>query len=154
MNTRALVFVLLLGAAACGGNEQTTAGAKAYVAPTPHAYEITDLVVGSGRSPRKGDVITVNYTGWLYDPTKPDSKGAQFDSSLDAGRTPFTFTLRAEEVIPGWDMGFDTMKLGGKRRLIIPPHLAYGHEGTPGGPIPPEATLVFEMQLVDIKTTR
>jgi len=116
--------------------------------PLPE-YKIIDLAPGAGASPHAGDRITVNYTGWLYDASKPDNKGKQFDTSI--GREPFTFTLRAGQVISGWDMGFDDMKLGGKRRLIIPPHLGYGAEGTPGGPIPPNAALVFEMQLLDIK---
>jgi len=115
--------------------------------PQPPAYSQTDLVVGSGPSPQAGDAITVNYTGWLWDPSKPDSKGQQFDSSV--GGQPFTFTLRAGQVIQGWDLGFEGMKLGGKRRLILPPHLGYGAQGA--GTIPPNSTLVFEIQLLDIK---
>jgi FKBP-type peptidyl-prolyl cis-trans isomerase FkpA len=115
--------------------------------PAP-AYSQTDLVVGSGPSPQPGDTITVHYTGWLYDPSKPDNKGQQFDSSV--GGQPFTFTLRAGQVIQGWDLGFEGMKLGGKRRLILPPHLGYGERGA-GSSIPPNATLVFEIQLLDIK---
>jgi FKBP-type peptidyl-prolyl cis-trans isomerase FkpA len=131
--------------AGCGGN-----GSSSSIPPgPPPEYKIIDLEPGAGRAPQPGDRITVNYTGWLYDPSKPDNKGKQFDTSI--GREPFTFTLRAGQVISGWDMGFDTLKLGGKRRLIIPPHLGYGAEGTPGGPIPPNSALVFEMQLLDIK---
>jgi len=115
--------------------------------PLPPAYSQIDLVVGSGPSPQAGDTITVHYTGWLYDPTKPDNKGQQFDSSV--GGQPLSFTLRAGQVIQGWDLGFEGMKLGGKRRLILPPHLAYGPEGN--GTIPPNSTLVFEIQLLDIK---
>jgi FKBP-type peptidyl-prolyl cis-trans isomerase FkpA len=116
--------------------------------PLPPAYSQTDLVVGSGASPQPGDTITVHYTGWLYDPSKPDNKGQQFDSSV--GGQPFTFTLRAGQVIQGWDIGFEGMKLGGQRRLILPPHLGYGERGA-GSSIPPNSTLVFEIQLLDIK---
>jgi FKBP-type peptidyl-prolyl cis-trans isomerase FkpA len=133
------VLVTLFFTAACNG----------HAPPRLPEYSETDLVVGAGASPKAGDRITVNYTGWLYDASKPDNKGKQFDTSI--GREPFTFTLRAGEVIPGWDMGFNNMKLGGKRRLILPPHLGYGAQGTPDGSIPPNAALVFEMQLVDIK---
>jgi FKBP-type peptidyl-prolyl cis-trans isomerase FkpA len=147
MTTRyALSAVLsaVLSVAGCGGSGP----ASAPPGPLPE-YKVTDLTPGAGASPHAGDHITVNYTGWLYDPSKPDNKGKQFDTSI--GREPFTFTLRAGEVIPGWDMGFDNMKLGGSRRLIIPPHLGYGAQGTPDGGIPPNSALVFEMQLLDIR---
>ena len=148
MNLKAchIVFAflgLVLFTAGCGGN-----GSSSTMPPeAPPEYKIIDLAPGAGASPHAGDRITVNYTGWLYDPGKPDNKGTQFDTSI--GLEPFTFTLRAGQVISGWDMGFDDLKLGGKRRLIIPPHLGYGAEGM--GPIPPNAALVFEMQLIDIK---
>ncbi len=96
-----------------------------------------------------GARLTVNYTGWLYDPTKPDNKGQQFDSSV--GREPFSFKLGAGEVISGWDVGFSKMRVRGKRRLVIPAPLGYGADGTPGGPIPPNAPLVFEMELLDAR---
>jgi FKBP-type peptidyl-prolyl cis-trans isomerase FkpA len=130
--------------AGCGGNNSSSVSAG-----PPPEYKVIDLTPGAGASPHAGNHITVNYTGWLYDPGKPDNKGKQFDTSI--GHEPFTFTLRAGEVIPGWDMGFDNMKLGGKRRLIIPPHLGYGAQGTPDGGIPPNSALVFDMQLLDIK---
>jgi FKBP-type peptidyl-prolyl cis-trans isomerase FkpA len=90
--------------------------------------------------------VTVNYTGWLYDATKTDNKGPQFDSSV--GRTPFQFTLGTGQVIRGWDQGIPGMKVGGRRRLVIPPSLAYG--STRSGPIPPNATLVFDVEMVSI----
>jgi FKBP-type peptidyl-prolyl cis-trans isomerase FkpA len=93
--------------------------------------------------------LTVNYTGWLYDPTRPDLKGRMFDSSQ--GRGPFDFVLGAGQVIPGWDQGFDGMKIGGRRRLTIPPDMAYGVDGAGGGIIPPNATLIFEMELLDVQ---
>jgi FKBP-type peptidyl-prolyl cis-trans isomerase len=93
-----------------------------------------------------GRRITVNYTGWLYDPTRPDNKGQQFDTS--AGRQPFSFVPGAGQVIRGWDQGVVGMKVGGLRRLTIPPDLAYGSTGA-GGVIPPNATLVFDIELLD-----
>ena len=91
----------------------------------------------------------MHYTGWLYDPTQPGTKGRMFDSSKDRGA--FKFVLGAGQVIPGWDQGFDGMKIGGRRRLIIPPALGYGVDGAGGGIIPPNATLLFEMELLDVE---
>ena len=139
--------VALLLTVGCGGS---SSGPPSNMAPPPPtAFSQTDLTPGSGTQAGKGARITVNYTGWVYDASKSDNKGTQFDSSI--GREPFSFTLGAGEVIPGWDQGFDGMRVGGKRRLIIPPALGYGAQGTPGGPIPPNAGLVFEMELLDVK---
>jgi FKBP-type peptidyl-prolyl cis-trans isomerase len=125
--------------------------AKPAPAPAPErpAYTRTDLRVGTGREAQKGKGLTVNYTGWLYDPGRPDLKGRMFDSSQ--GREPFSFVLGAGQVIPGWDQGFDGMKIGGRRRLVIPPNLAYGRDGAGGGIIPPDATLIFEMELLEVQ---
>lgn len=105
-----------------------------------------DLVVGTGAEAVVGSVMTVNYTGWLYDPSKSDFKGAQFDSSI--GAAPFTFTLGTGSVIQGWDQGLVGMKEGGVRRLVIPPSLGYG--GTRVSAIPAEASLLFDVQLISI----
>jgi len=113
------------------------------------AFTRTDLQVGAGREAQKGKGLSVNYTGWLHDPSRPDLKGRMFDTSKDRG--PFNFVLGAGQVIPGWDQGFDGMKIGGRRRLIIPPNLAYGVDGAGNGIIPPNATLVFEMELLDVQ---
>jgi FKBP-type peptidyl-prolyl cis-trans isomerase FkpA len=118
-------------------------------APERPAFTRTDLQVGTGRETQKGKGLSVNYTGWLYDPSRPDLKGRMFDTSKDRG--PFNFVLGAGQVIPGWDQGFDGMKIGGRRRLIIPPNLAYGVDGAGNGIIPPNATLVFEMELLDVQ---
>jgi FKBP-type peptidyl-prolyl cis-trans isomerase len=111
--------------------------------PTP-AFSQTDLIVGTGATAASGASLTVDYTGWLYDPTKPDSKGLQFDTSI--GQTPLTFTLGAGQVIQGWEVGVAGMLVGGKRRLIIPPNLAYGD--TRKGIVPANATLVFDITLL------
>ena len=117
--------------------------------PARPAYTRTDLQQGTGREAQKGKRLSVHYTGWLYDPAQPDMKGRMFDSSRDRG--PFDFLLGAGQVIPGWDQGFDGMKIGGRRRLIIPSALAYGVDGAGGGIIPPNATLIFEMELLEVQ---
>ena len=142
MRNVAIVAVALLAMSGCGGNTATPP-------PPSAAFSQTELATGSGPQAGKGARVTVNYTGWLYDASKPESKGTKFDSSDDHG--PITFTLGVGEVIPGWDQGFTGMRVGGKRRLIIPPNLGYGAEGTPGGPIPPNAGLVFDMELLEVK---
>jgi FKBP-type peptidyl-prolyl cis-trans isomerase len=103
--------------------------------------QIEDLVVGTGREAKKGVVVEVHYTGWLTD-------GKKFDSSV--GRAPFSFDLGAGQVIQGWDRGVVGMKVGGKRKLTIPPELGYGSRGFPGA-IPPQSTLVFEVELLDVR---
>ena len=108
-----------------------------------------DVKVGDGAEARKGRVVRVHYTGWLYDAGQPDKRGAKFDSSKD-GNQPFDFTLGAQEVIPGWDEGVAGMKVGGTRVLTIPPEMGYGARGA-GGVIPPNATLVFEVELLEVK---
>lgn len=104
--------------------------------------KIEDLKLGTGDEAVSGKLITVNYTGTLTDGTK-------FDSSLNPGRTPFEFTLGSGQVIEGWDKGFAGMKVGGKRKLTIPPSMGYGPQGT--GPIPGNATLIFEVELLNVK---
>ncbi len=105
--------------------------------------EIEILKQGEGQEAKDGDTVVVHYTGWLEDGTK-------FDSSLDRN-SPFTFKLGIGQVIKGWDIGVLGMKIGEKRKLIISPELGYGEKGTPGGPIPPNATLIFEVELLDIR---
>ena len=108
---------------------------------TTEGLKIESLVAGSGRSPAKGETVNVHYTGWLADGTK-------FDSSVDRGE-PFAFALGAGQVIAGWDQGVAGMKVGDKVKLTIPPEMAYGAAGYPGA-IPPNATLIFEVELLSI----
>jgi FKBP-type peptidyl-prolyl cis-trans isomerase FkpA len=109
--------------------------------------QMIDVVVGSGDEARRGPV-TVHYTGWLHDPAQPGGHGKKFDSSHDR-REPFEFSLGGGQVIRGWDEGVVGMKVGGKRTLVIPPEMGYGARGA-GGVIPPNATLVFDVELVRI----
>ena len=107
-----------------------------------------DTVVGTGAEAQAGHTVSVHYTGWLYDAGAPDFKGRKFDSSVDRGQ-PFNFPLGGGRVIQGWDQGVAGMKVGGKRTLIIPPDLGYGARGA-GGVIPPNATLVFDVELIAV----
>ena len=109
---------------------------------------IQDTKVGEGRVAEKGLTISVHYTGWLLDATKNDKKGQKFDSSLDR-REPFNFVLGVGQVIKGWDDGFDGMKIGGSRTILIPSEMGYGSRGA-GGAIPPNADLIFEVELLEI----
>ncbi len=122
--------------------ETTAVDPAAGMITTPSGLQYKDLVQGSGDSPKPAKMVTVHYTGWLAD-------GSKFDSSVDRNE-PFTFRIGAGNVIRGWDEGVMSMKIGGKRKLIIPPALGYGSAGA-GGVIPPNATLVFEVILLDIR---
>ena len=113
------------------------------------ALQKNDTVVGTGREAEPGFNVTVHYTGWLYDEKAADHKGKKFDSSLDR-KEPFKFDLGAGQVIQGWDEGFAGMKIGGKRTLVIPSEMGYGARGA-GGAIPPNATLIFDVELLDVK---
>ncbi|MGA2636782.1 FKBP-type peptidyl-prolyl cis-trans isomerase [Methylocella sp.] len=113
---------------------------------TPSGLRVNDAALGKGAAAKPGQTVTVHYTGWLYEGGK---KGAKFDSSLDRGQ-PFSFTLGNGDVIKGWDEGVAGMKVGGKRTLIIPPELGYGARGA-GGVIPPNATLIFDVELLGVK---
>jgi FKBP-type peptidyl-prolyl cis-trans isomerase len=113
---------------------------------TPSGLQIEDTVVGTGASPQSGQICVMHYTGWLYE---NGAKGKKFDSSLDRGQ-PFEFPIGKGHVIKGWDEGVASMKVGGKRTLIIPPELGYGARGA-GGVIPANATLLFEVELLGVK---
>lgn len=111
--------------------------------------QITDAVAGSGAEARAGALVSVHYTGWLYDANAPENRGNKFDSSKDRNE-PFQFQLGAGDVIPGWDQGVAGMKVGGTRVLTIPPALAYGPNAV-GGVIPANSTLVFEVELLEVQ---
>ena len=137
--SRLVLGVAIAAALAACGSSPTS--------PSSAPFSKTDLITGTGTDAVAGKVVTVNYTGWLYDASKTDGKGVQFDSS--AGGTPFSFALGYGDVIQGWDQGLPGMKVGGLRRLVVPPSLAYGT--VRNGPIPPNATLVFDVELVEVK---
>jgi len=113
---------------------------------TASGLQYTDTVAGTGASPTTGQTCVMHYTGWLYE---NGVKGKKFDSSLDRGK-PFEFAIGTGQVIKGWDEGVATMKVGGKRSLILPPAIGYGARGA-GGVIPPNATLLFEVELLGVK---
>ena len=129
-------FAAIVPAAAQAGKTVTT----------PSGLKITDTKVGTGASPQPGQTCVMHYTGWLYE---SGAKGKKFDSSVDRGQ-PFEFPIGKGRVIAGWDEGVATMKVGGKRTLIIPPELGYGARGA-GGVIPPNATLIFDVELLGVK---
>lgn len=144
-NAFAVALVLALSLTGCQKDEASTDGAQAEKGSTDVAtsnLKIEDLQEGTGDSPKPGDVVSVHYTGWL-------ENGTKFDSSVDRGE-PFEFVIGQGQVIQGWDQGVMTMKEGGKRRLTIPAELGYGARGA-GGVIPPNATLIFEVELLDVK---
>jgi FKBP-type peptidyl-prolyl cis-trans isomerase FkpA len=116
-------------------------------APSSAAYSQTDVKVGTGVAATPTSTVTVNYTGWFYDASKVDSKGLQFDTSY--GRAPFIVQLGVGGIIEGWEQGVPGMRVGGQRRLVLPPSLAYGPKRV--GLIPPNATLVFDIDLLDVK---
>jgi FKBP-type peptidyl-prolyl cis-trans isomerase len=147
MTVRLLSLVLCAAAAvACSKDNPNSPTATTGSAP----YSATDIRVGTGAEAQTGRRVTVNYSGWLYSNTAAENKGTLFDSSLQPGRTPFSFTIGAREVIAGWDQGVPGMRVGGLRRLVLPPELAYGAAGRAPS-IPPNATLLFEVELLAVQ---
>jgi FKBP-type peptidyl-prolyl cis-trans isomerase FkpA len=137
----AILVLVALSTAACGGTNSNAAPST--MTPPSAPFSQTDLREGTGATATQGRTVTVSHTGWLYDPTKSESKGTQVDTS-----TSFSFQLGAGRVIQGWDQGVVGMKVGGQRRLIIPPNLGYGSQTV--GPIPPNSTLVFDIVLIAV----
>jgi len=113
--------------------------------------KITDSKVGTGKEAQTGKAALVHYTGWLYDEKAPDNKGKQFDTSANRGGLPFGFIIGVGRVIKGWDQGVVGMKVGGKRTLVVPPALGYGDKDIGNGLIPPNSTLIFDIELVEVK---
>jgi FKBP-type peptidyl-prolyl cis-trans isomerase FkpA len=142
------LMIAMLAITGCKADSKTSTKETAM---TQNITELVknDTVVGEGREAEAGFNVTVHYTGWLYDPSKAEGKGTKFDSSLDR-HEPFVFFLGGGQVIQGWDEGFAGMKVGGKRTLIIPPNMGYGVHGA-GSVIPPNATLIFDVELLGIK---
>ncbi|MDH3977064.1 MAG: FKBP-type peptidyl-prolyl cis-trans isomerase [Gammaproteobacteria bacterium] len=146
---KATFFIIAFAAALTAGCGQSGQGPK--TSPDVSAVQtlqITDIKLGEGAVAEKGKTIVVHYTGWLYESGLPDNKGSKFDSSVDRG-DPFVFPLGAGRVIKGWDEGFAGMRVGGSRMIVIPPNMGYGARGA-GGAIPPNATLIFDVELLDV----
>jgi FKBP-type peptidyl-prolyl cis-trans isomerase FkpA len=139
---RAIILMALLAAAGCGSANPTAASSTSV-----GVFTITDLVVGSGATAAAGNSVSVNYAGWLYDTGKPNGKGAQFDP----GPGPLSFVIGAGTVIQGFSQGVMGMRVGGQRRVIIPPALAYGSNPPSGSIIPANATLVFDITLNSVQ---
>lgn len=161
---RAGILGLLATVPACGGSTSTETTTTTSAATTTGdsaatttggtgvssitTLQTTELKEGTGATAVAGRPVSVHYTGWLYSESAAENKGTKFDSSVDRGQ-PFQFALGAGQVIPGWDQGVAGMKVGGSRRLIIPPAMGYGSRGA-GGVIPPNATLVFDVELLGV----
>jgi FKBP-type peptidyl-prolyl cis-trans isomerase FkpA len=158
MIRRSAFIALLLATAAAGAQEGAAQSAAVQAAPPTTApaapaapqIQVTDLKVGKGAEAAVGNTIKVHYTGWFFKPLAVKQHGRKFDSSLDRGE-PLEFRLGGGQVIKGWDQGVAGMKVGGKRSLIIPSELAYGKRGAPGGSIPPDSDLIFEVELLDVR---
>ncbi len=151
--TRLLALLPTLLLAACGDANTSSSSGAASARPGAvadvAALAIDDRVAGTGAEARPGMMVSVHYTGWLYDPAAGDKRGRKFDSSKDRGQ-PFEFQLGQRDVIAGWDEGVKGMKVGGTRLLTIPSAMGYGARGA-GGDIPPNAALVFEVELLGVK---
>ena len=141
--------VLCISISGCQAESTSSSQEKIAMTSSITTLQKNDTVVGTGREAEPGFNVSVHYTGWLYDEKAADFKGKKFDSSVDRGQ-PFKFDLGASQVIQGWDEGFAGMKIGGKRTLIIPSEMGYGVRGA-GGAIPPNATLIFDVELLDVK---
>jgi peptidylprolyl isomerase len=137
---------VVAGALAAGTPISAAAQSPGKTMTTASGLQIADIKGGTGATPKTGQICVMHYTGWLY---QNGAKGAKFDSSVDRGQ-PFEFPIGTGRVIKGWDEGVASMKVGGKRTLIIPPDLGYGARGA-GGVIPPNATLIFEVELLGVK---
>lgn len=180
MKTKTLFALLMAGGlVACSGDKTETSAEEPQAQPEPQAAAaeepqvgpntiepsalpkfdalplelyVVDNEVGNGQQAKASDSLQMHYTGWLFDPNAPDYKGKKFDSSLDRGR-PFPFQLGVGRVIRGWDVGVEGMRIGGKRTLYIPSHMGYGSRGA-GGVIPPNAALIFDVQLLDVNPAK
>ena len=141
-----LAALVLTGMVSMASDDSASAQSAAKPVTTASGLQMIDTKVGTGASPRPNQTAVVHYTGWLYE---NGVKGKKFDSSVDRNE-PFEFPVGAGRVIRGWDEGVASMKIGGKRTLIVPPQLGYGARGA-GGDIPPNATLIFDVELLGVK---
>ena len=140
------VVVAALLISGCGSDDGGTPTSPSLNVP----FSTTDLRVGTGAEAASGRSVLVNYTGWLYSPTAADNKGTRFDSSLDPGRQPLPVTIGVTNLITGFTQGLVGMRVGGLRRVVIPPNMGYGAAGS-GSTIPPNATLLFEIELLAVQ---
>lgn len=144
-----VVLCALLGSACSSSDSPTAPSGQPPAGSVP--FSSTDLIVGTGAEATAGRSVSVNYTGWLYNTLGTDNKGTLFDSSLRAGGSPLAFTVGTPNLIAGFNQCVLGMKVGGSRRCNLPPNLAYGAQGSTNGGIPPNATLIFELQLLTVQ---
>lgn len=147
LTTSLLALSLTLSLAGCDRAKPPAPAATTPAAASAVNFQKIDTQAGTGKDAVAGATAVVHYTGWIYEPASPAQHGAQFDSSV--GREPFSFPLGGGQVIKGWDEGVQGMKVGGKRTLIIPASMGYGDNGA--GPIPPNANLIFDVELLDVR---
>ena len=145
--TASVSLAVLLAGCSDSPTKNDTSGST--LIHSSRAFTKTDVKVGTGETARAGQQVSVHYTGWIYDPTSSNQRGAKFDSSVERGR-PFSFPLGAGRVIKGWDVGVAGMKVGGQRTLIIPSEMGYGARGA-GSDIPPHSTLIFDVELLGVR---
>jgi FKBP-type peptidyl-prolyl cis-trans isomerase FkpA len=144
--TLVAAMIAISSLSACGGGGNETPAVVVY---SPAALTKTDIgTPGTGAEAVSGKTVKVQYTGWLYNTTMANNKGTQFDTSV--GKAPFTFTIGANQVIPGFEQGVIGMRVGGKRTVVIPSALGYGTQGAGGGAIPPNSGLVFDLELIEV----
>ncbi len=146
----AMAAAIAFSLAACGKPTPSPESQPATTTAAVTQLQKIDIVTGTGEGISAGQQAVVHYTGWLYDPSAPDHKGKQFDSSRQSGR-PFRFVIGQGRVIKGWEEGVQGMQPGGQRQLVIPADLGYGPTGAGGGVIPPNATLMFDVELLAIE---
>ena len=146
LTRRVLIATATIATSTLAAAHPAAAQTQGKAMTTPSGLQIIETTVGTGASPKTGQTCVMHYTGWL---SEGGAKGKKFDSSVDRG-SPFEFPIGMKRVIGGWDEGVASMKVGGKRTLIIPPELGYGARGA-GGAIPPNATLIFDVELLGIK---
>lgn len=152
MKNQIAAIAIAVLAAGCGRDApvETKPATTAQTLPPVTELQKTDFVQGAGEGISSGQTAVVHYTGWLYEPSAAEQKGEKFDSSRDKG-APFRFTIGAGNVIKGWDEGVQGMQIGDQRRLVIPANLGYGERGAGRGKIPPNAPLLFEVELLAIE---
>jgi FKBP-type peptidyl-prolyl cis-trans isomerase len=151
MRLSVLVLIVAIGVSACGGGSDSPTAPSGQPPAGSVPFSTSDLRPGTGAEATAGKTVTVNYTLWLYNTAVSDNKGSLLDSSLRTGGVPYTFVVGSSNTITGFSQGVTGMKVGGLRRVVVPPALAYGSQGQPANGIPGNATLLFEIELLAVQ---